>query len=111
MSPISRCFPYGKSIVTNALYDTIEALGLSLDSADSLRGVFIVSNEGYNGKMRIALAFGTDEVQTCLEICPENAEENFVEIWSPIIIDELEGSMKQVHLMERSKKESEKDKI
>lgn len=104
MSPISCSFPYGKSIVTNALYDTIEALGLSLDSADSLRGIFIVSNEGHSGKMRIALTFGTDETRTYLEIRPESTEESFTETWCPVIIDELEGSMKQVHLMERSKK-------
>ncbi len=34
----SRYFPYDKSIVINALYDTIEALGLRLDSSNSARG-------------------------------------------------------------------------
>jgi hypothetical protein len=32
MSVHARCFPYEKSIVINALYDTIEVLGLCLVS-------------------------------------------------------------------------------
>ena len=49
-----RCFPR-KSIVINALYDTIEALGLRLDSSDSEMGTLIVSDVGRTGSMHIAL--------------------------------------------------------
>ena len=38
-----QCFPYEKSIVINALYDAIEALGLCLVCSDSLRGTLTVS--------------------------------------------------------------------
>ena len=55
MTSRRRCFSYEKNIVINALYDTIEALGLSLDSSNSMRGTLIVSDTKHTGKMRIAL--------------------------------------------------------
>ena len=56
METQSRCFPYEKSIVINALYDTIESLGLRLDSSDSTRGMLIVSDERQTERMQIHLA-------------------------------------------------------
>ncbi len=96
MSSRGRCFPYERNIVKNALYDTIEALGLSLDSADSTQGVFVVSNPWNTGKMRILIVPGKGENQTQLEICPDNENDNCAETWRPIIIDELEGSIKRM---------------
>ena len=72
MSPKSRCFPYDKNIVINALYDVIDALGLSLDSANSMRGTLIVSDTEHNGKMRIALACGLNANQTQVDFYPED---------------------------------------
>ncbi len=96
MASQSRCFPYEKSIIINALYDTIEALGLSLDSADSLGGMLSVSDGEHMGKMRIALGFGVGVNQTRVEVFPEDTDGGFAEIWSPVVFDELAGSLKRL---------------
>lgn len=102
MTSQSWCFPYEKSIVLNALYDTIEKLGLSLDSANSALGILIVSNAEHTGRMQIALGFGTGEGRTKVEFYPEDGDASFAETWSPIIIDELTGNMTRVYPIERS---------
>jgi len=101
MSSQSRCFPYEKSIVINALYDTIEALGLSLDSANSMRGTLIVSDAKRMGKMRIALICGANANQTHVKFFPEDSNSNFVDMWSLVILDELTGRMKRVYQNKR----------
>lgn len=101
MASQSRCFPYEKSVVLGGLYDTIEKLGLSLDSANSVRGTLIVSDAEHTGRMRIALGFGASEGQTQVEVYPENGDASFVEAWGPVIIDELTGSMTRVYPIER----------
>lgn len=101
MSSQSRCFPYEKSIVINALYDTIDALGLSLDSANSMRGTLIVSDAEHIGKMRIALGFGVNANQTQVEFFPEDSNTSFVEIWSSVVLDELAGRMKRIYQHKR----------
>jgi flagellar biosynthesis/type III secretory pathway chaperone len=104
MASQSRCFPYEKSVVLNALYDTIEKLGLSLDSANSARGTLMVANAEHTGRMRIALGFGSSVGQTQVEVYPEDGETSFAEAWGPIIIDELTGSMTRVYPIERGGK-------
>ncbi|MDI9501389.1 MAG: hypothetical protein QM236_11295 [Bacillota bacterium] len=100
----SRCFPYEKSVVLNALYDTIEKLGLYLDSANSVRGTLIVSNAEHTARVRIVLGIGTGGGQTKLEVYPEDGDAGFAETWSPIIIDELTGNIMRVYPIERSGK-------
>jgi hypothetical protein len=97
MEILSRCLPYEKSVVLNALYDTIEALGLSLDSANSVRGTIIVSNTEHTGRMRIAIGLGTGSEQTKLDVYPEDGDASFAETWSPIIIDETTKSITRVY--------------
>ncbi len=101
MASQSRCFPYEKSVVLNALYDTIEKLGLSLDSANSARGTLIISDAEHTGRMRIALNFDSGEGQTQLKVYPEDGDTGFADAWSSVIIDELTGSMKRVYPIER----------
>lgn len=97
MAPQSRCFNYEKSIVINALYDTIEALGLFLDSSNSMRGTLIVSDAEHVGKMRIALSCGANSNQTRVEFFPEGSNASFVKKWNPVVLDELMGRMKWLH--------------
>ncbi len=101
MASQRRCFPYEQSVVFNALYDTVERLGLSLDSANSARGTLIVSNAEHTGRILIALGSGPSEDETQVEICPEKGETSFAEAWGPIIMDELTGSMTRVYPIER----------
>lgn len=101
MESLSRCFPYEKSIVINALYDTIDALGLSLDSSNSVRGTLIVSDKEHTGKMRIALDTVSGTSQTQVRIYPEDSGRSFAETWVPVVMDELTGRMKRVYHFER----------
>ncbi len=98
MASHSKCFPFEKNIVINALYDTLDALKLSLDRANSARGTLIVSNPEHTGKMRIALSI--DAKQTLVEVFPENGDRNFTELWSPVVLNELAGRMKRVYRFE-----------
>lgn len=97
MGSQSLCFPYEKNIVINALYDTIEALGLSIDSSNSARGTLVVSDTEHTGKMRIALGFGVKPNQTQVEFFSGDSNGSFVERWSPVVLDELSGRMKHLH--------------
>lgn len=97
MASNSLCFPFEKSIVINALYDTIEALGLCLDKSNSARGTLIVTDAEHTEKMRIALSFDIIKNQTLVEIFPDDPGARIVEVWSPVIMDEISGRMKHLH--------------
>lgn len=96
-----RCFPYEKSIVINALYDTIEALGLCLDSSNSIRGTLVISDAQRKGSMRVALdaAGHTDRTKVC--IYSHGAGKDIVNTWGDIILDELSGTIQRAHHNER----------
>lgn len=97
MTTQRRCFAYEKNIVINALYDTIEALGLSLVSSNSIRGTLIVSDTVHTGKIRIALSFDAGKDQTQVEIFPEDTGIDITDVWSTVILDELSGRMEHLH--------------
>ena len=95
METQSRYFPYDKSIVINALYDTIEALGLRLDSSNSARGTLVVSDARHTGSMRIALNAEGNTDRTRVDVFPEDSDGGITEIWRPIILDELSGTIQR----------------
>lgn len=92
----SRCFPYEKSIVINALYDTIESLGLRLDRSDSTRGMLIVSDERQTERMQINLAATAIETQTRVSILSESTYTSPSVSWSAVIFDELSATIERV---------------
>ena len=95
MNSLTRCFPYEKSIVINVLYDTIEALGLRLDSSNSIRGTLIVSDPDRTGRIRIALDAVDAIGQTQVSVFPEGTDNSIFEKWKTIIIDELSGTIQR----------------
>ncbi|MGI6071564.1 MAG: hypothetical protein ACOX75_00920 [Lachnospiraceae bacterium] len=95
METKSRCFPYDKSIVINALYDTIEALGLRLDSSDSMRGLLVVSDEQQTERMRIDLDAAVTKTQTQVSIYPESPDGSLPASWSEVIFDELSATIER----------------
>ena len=101
MESQSRCFPYEKSIVINALYDTIDALGLFLDSANSSRGTLIVSDAGHTGSMRIALSNEGITDETHVSVYPKDPDTCVFDTWNKIILDELSGTIKRARSAER----------
>ena len=95
METQSRCFPYEKSIVINALYDTIEALGLCLDSSNSVRGTLIVSDAQHTGSMRVALDAAGHTDRTQVHIFSHDAGKNIISEWGGVILDELLGTIQR----------------
>lgn len=95
MQPPGRCFPYEKSIVINALYDTIEALGLGLDSADSARGTLVVSDPQQTGRMRIVLSAAGNADRTQVSAYPEDPDARVFNTWSAVVLDELSGTIER----------------
>jgi hypothetical protein len=103
-----QCFPYEKSIVINALYDAIEALGLCLVCSDSLRGTLTVSDAQHMGNMRITLSVDGNKDHTQVDIIPDNSNVSMVDAWSPIILDELSATIQRArHTEQNCKKEGE----
>ena len=107
MDTQSRYFPYEMSIVINGLYDTIEALGLSLDSSNSARGTLIVSDMEKTIKMRIAVQFDITKNQTQVAVFPEDVSADSTRVWCRVILDELAGRMKRLDQLRRSEQKNE----
>jgi len=93
MAAQSRFFAYEKSIVINALYDTIEALGLCLKSVNSARGTLIVSDDRHTAWMRIGLSPAEAKGQTQVSVYPEASDKGFYDTWNTVILDELLGTI------------------
>ena len=96
-----RCFPYEKSIVINALYDTIEALGLCLDNSNSATGTLTVSDAGHTGSMQISLDAAGSTVGTQVTLYPKDANKTVFETWGLIILDELFGTIQRARCAKR----------
>ena len=102
MSVHARCFPYEKSIVITALYDTIEVLGLCLVRSDSVHGTLTISDAHHMGNFRITLSADGSKDYALIEIIPDKSDVNMVDAWSPIILDELSATMQRAHQIERN---------
>lgn len=111
MGTQSRNFPYEKSIVINALYDTIEALGLRLDSSNSARGTLIVSDAQQTERLRITLDAVDIKNQTRVSILPEKAEGAISDAWSIVILDELSGMMERARRCDKRNHLKEGDSL
>jgi hypothetical protein len=105
MDSQAKCFPYEKSIVINALYDTIEALGLRLDRSNSARGMLVVSEPSRTGRIRITLEPVDRTNQTIITIYPEDVDESIFATWNAIILDELSGTIHRARCAKREKSE------
>ena len=97
MVTMKRCFPYERSIVTNALYDTIEKLGLILDSVDSARGTLIISDEHLERTMRVELRAVGDGEETAVSIYPQGEGGDACDKWGRLVLGELDKTIEQAH--------------
>mgnify|MGYP007033742873 CR=1 FL=1 len=105
MALYSKSFPYEKSIVINALYDTIDALGLCLMSTNSTAGMLIVTDANQTGKLRLALGLGASTDQTRVEVFAEDTDSEFADTWRSVILDELTGMIKRCVTSRREKQQ------
>lgn len=94
METHSQCYPYDKSIVINALYDTIDSLGLCLKSSNSSRGTLIVSDEQHLCRLRIGMNAFEKAGQTQVSVFPEKSVD-FFNKWNAVILDELLGTIQR----------------
>lgn len=95
MAAYSRCFPYEKSIVINALYDTIDALGLCLEGSDSARGTLVVSDARRTGRIRLVLGAAGCAEETRVDLSSEGADGDAWEAWNAVLLDELSGTIER----------------
>lgn len=96
-----RCYSYEKSIVINALYDTIEALGLCLDNSNSVTGSLTISDAGHTGSMQIALDAAGNTVGTEVTLYTKDPNKTFFNTWASIILDELFGTIQRARCAKR----------
>lgn len=90
-------FSYDKTVVMNALYDTIESLGLKLDSSNTSRGTLIVSGDQRKQTMRVAIDVDIGTGKTCVGFFSDGTNEKFADSWGNILLDELVGRMEKMH--------------
>jgi hypothetical protein len=95
MEQTNRCFQYDRSIVINALYDTIEELGWRVVDSDSVYGILSVSNEPGTDKLRVKLDVGADASQTRVSIHPEVSESGISDSLCAVLLDELAATIEK----------------
>lgn len=93
MEILGRCFDYEKSVVNNALYDTIDVVGLFLDSANSVRGTLIVSDANRSGSMN----------RTRADVLSQDPDSSIFKARSAVIPDELSGTIRRALCSDKRK--------
>lgn len=95
MGKYERLFFCDKAIVLNAIYDALDAIGFSIDSANSGRGTLVVSAQtAPETKYRVALTPSLSAEQTSVEVFGKD-EENAADDWIAALFDEMKAIMKK----------------
>lgn len=93
MDAFRHVFPYEKSVMLNILYDTLDSIGFTIESANSERGTIIVlSSEPTGYCMRIALNSYPSEKKSVIEIFPD-IKNNISEDLSKMLLDEIKATI------------------
>jgi hypothetical protein len=95
MKASGRVFPYDRSIVINALYDTIDELGLLLVESDGTYGSLIICGEGNIGRVRIELDAAEVGAQTRVTVIPDNGKGGDWDSFCSMIFDELSATIRR----------------
>lgn len=95
----SREFNLDKRTMLNVLYDTIDALGLCLNHANSGRGTLIVSISDPPGTVRIAIESKNDDRSTQVLLFADT-DHSITKIWEKAFFDEVSATIKQSLLPE-----------
>ncbi len=93
LSGRNRFYPYEKNIVINALYDTLDTLGLVLCSVNSVRGELIVCDSESTEEIHILLISDERSNETEVRILVREDDVNRIDSWCDVILDELTGRM------------------
>ena len=98
MGKYERLFFCDKSIVLNAIYDALDAIGFTIDSANSGRGVLIVSGMSPPLSGRIAISSLLAGDRTSVEVFPQENDQNQTE-WISAFFDEAESLIRKAGMM------------
>lgn len=99
----SEDFGLGKSLILNAIYDTLEAMDLPIISADSEKGEISIKITDGRGRPQVLLMRVKEGVDKKAEIT--NVEAHYdgqVEEtmnWAMALKDEISGTMKRINLI------------
>lgn len=85
----AREYPYGKSILLNAVYDTLERLGFSIEYADSRAGVLRFLHGTDIGGMELTAILRNGEEVTRVEITGTDGE------LPVVLLDEISSALRQ----------------
>jgi hypothetical protein len=93
MSLMSHVFPYNKRLMLNVLYDTIDALELTLERTNSERGTLLVSTQDKQSKtVRIAISSECPDQSTRVQLFSE-ADDSWSKTWSKVFFEEVDATI------------------
>lgn len=99
-------FPYERSLVLNALYDTLESMGLKIEQVNSERGTVIArSTELLSRSIRIACNGVPLEEKSKVILFPD-IEDAAGEQLSKIILEEINATIQRSRVNEKSKSQN-----
>lgn len=100
MDKNERLFPCEKSIVINAIYDALDAIGFQIGKANSGRGTLIVSaNAEPEIQYRIALTPNLTSEETAVEVFSLTGADTSDE-WVSALFDEMKAILRKAGMEE-----------
>ena len=85
----AREYPYGKSILLNAVYDMLDQLGLPIAFADSQAGILRFAHGTGTGEMELTAILRNGEEVTRVEIADTDGE------LPGVLLDEISSTLHQ----------------
>lgn len=96
MDAWARVYPYDKPMVLNMLYDALDALAMTIDSANSVRGVLLVSSGSVPRRGgRIGVSPNLTGDRTRVEVFPSEGLVCQRE-WVDALFDEMESVIRGI---------------
>lgn len=99
----SQTFDFDKSIMLNVLYDTLEALNLDIEKADSDKGEITISTSKPKRKVhRIHISVDPvplGEGKKTEIIASSESDHNEVRDWMAALQDEIQGTLSRSNLL------------
>ena len=102
MDKNERLYPYEKSIVINAIYDALDAIGFQINKANSGRGTLIVSAHTVpEMQYRIALTPSLTSEDTSVEVFSLAGEDTSDE-WVAALFNEMKAILRKAGMEDPS---------
>lgn len=89
MEHIEKQFPFGKNVMLNIIYDTLDRLGVTITSSNSSNGQMVFSSLGIEYTMKIDTVFPKENVSIDLAFEENDSSRDFVEA----LFDEINSTV------------------